>query len=149
MDERQLRYAAAIRAAGSLTGAAGALGREPSTLARALKRLEGELGAAFFRRGALGLTATREGEVFFEYADEAFRLLAAMNRAEEGNLTEREMEYLKIRLAYPEKFWKTANAYYRSNKAWISAKSIEKLTTAIAQTREKERFLNQIFSFHL
>ena len=59
------------------------------------------------------------------------------------------MEYLKIRLAYPEKFWKTANAYYRSNKAWISAKSIEKLTTAIAQTREKERFLNQIFSFHL
>lgn len=64
-------------------------------------------------------------------------------------LGEREVEYLKIRLAYPEKFWKTANAYYRSNKAWISAKSIEKLTTAIAQTREKERFLNQIFSFHL
>ena len=94
MDERQLRYAQAIRAAGSLTGAAGALGREPSTLARALKKLEGELGAALFRRGALGLTATREGEVFFEYADEAFRLLAAMNRAEEGNLTEREMEYL-------------------------------------------------------
>ena len=52
-------------------------------------------------------------------------------------LGEREMEYLKIRLAYPEKFWKTANAYYRSNKAWISAKSIEKLTTAIAQTRGK------------
>ena len=64
-------------------------------------------------------------------------------------LGEREVEYLKIRLAYPEKFWKTANAYYRSNKAWISTKSIEKLTTAIAQTKEKERFLNQIFSFHL
>ena len=64
-------------------------------------------------------------------------------------LEDREIEYLKIRLAYPEKFWKIANSYYHSNKAWISAKSIEKLNTAIAQTREKERFLNHIFSFHL
>ena len=64
-------------------------------------------------------------------------------------LDERAVEYLKIRLAYPEKFWKIANSYYHSNKAWISAKSIEKLNTAIAQTKEKERFLNHIFSFHL
>ncbi len=64
-------------------------------------------------------------------------------------LEDREIEYLKIRLAYPEKFWKIANSYYHSNKAWISAKSIEKLNTAIAQTREKELFLNHIFSFHL
>lgn len=64
-------------------------------------------------------------------------------------LEDREIEYLKVRLAYPEKFWKIANSYYHSNKAWISAKSIEKLNTAIAQTKEKERFLNHIFSFHL
>ncbi len=58
-----------------------------------------------------------------------------------------EMEYLKIRFIYPEKFWKVADSYYRSNKAWISAKSIEKMNVAIRQTEEKERFLNHIFSF--
>lgn len=64
-------------------------------------------------------------------------------------LTEAEMEYLKIRLIYPEKFWKIADSYYRSNKAWISAKSIEKLNLAIRQTEERERFLYNIFSLHL
>ncbi len=60
-----------------------------------------------------------------------------------------QMEYLRLRLIYPEKFWKVANSYYRSNKAWISTKSIEKINTAIRQTEEKERFLNNIFAFHL
>ena len=64
-------------------------------------------------------------------------------------LTKEDMEYLKVRLIYPEKFWKTANSYYHSNKAWISAKSIEKLSVAIRQTEEKKRFLEEIFSFHL
>ena len=64
-------------------------------------------------------------------------------------LSREEMEYLKIRLIYPEKFWKVANSYYHSNKAWISAKSIEKLDMAIRQTEEKKRFLEEIFSFHL
>jgi len=64
-------------------------------------------------------------------------------------LSEEEMEYMKIRLAYPEKFWKIASSYYHSNKAWISIKSIEKLQTAIFQTKEKERFLENIFEFHL
>ena len=64
-------------------------------------------------------------------------------------LTEAEVEYLKIRLIYPEKFWKTAHAYYYSNKAWIPAKNIEKFKTVIRQTKEKERFLEKIFSFSL
>lgn len=64
-------------------------------------------------------------------------------------LTEQEVEYLKIRLVYPEKFWKTANAYYYSNKAWIPAKNIEKFRTVIHQTKEKERFLENVFSFTL
>jgi len=64
-------------------------------------------------------------------------------------ISQEEMEYLKVRFIYPEKFWKIANSYYRSNKAWISAKSIEKINTAIWQTEEKERFLNHIFTFHL
>lgn len=64
-------------------------------------------------------------------------------------ITERELEYLKIRMIYPEKFWKVTDSYYRSNKAWISAKRIEKLDTAIRQTEEKRRFLEEIFAFHL
>ncbi len=60
-----------------------------------------------------------------------------------------EMEYLKVRFIYPEKFWKLANSYYRSNKAWISVKSIEKIHAAIRQAEEKERFLKRIFAYHI
>lgn len=62
-------------------------------------------------------------------------------------LAEEELKYLQNRLCYPEKFWKIADSYYRSNKAWISAKSIEKLDVAIRQTEEKKRFLEEIFAF--
>ncbi len=64
-------------------------------------------------------------------------------------LTEDEMEYLQLRLVYPEKFWKIANSYYHSSKAWISAKSIEKLEVSLCQTKEKERFLKNVFSYEL
>lgn len=64
-------------------------------------------------------------------------------------LGKEEMDYLRVRLIYPEKFWKIANSYYHSNKAWISVKSIEKLNVAIWQTEEKKRFLENIFAFHL
>ena len=59
-----------------------------------------------------------------------------------------EFEYIAICLAYPEKFWKTANSYYRSRKVWIPAKNLEKLELFIKQTEEKKKFLEQIFSFH-
>ena len=64
-------------------------------------------------------------------------------------LSSEETDYIKNRLIYPEKFWKIADSYYHSNKAWISVKSIEKLNVAIRQTEEKKRFLENIFSFHL
>lgn len=64
-------------------------------------------------------------------------------------LTENEMEYLKIRLIYPEKFWKIANSYYCTNKAWISVKNIEKIKTAIKQEEEKKKFLKEVFGFEL
>lgn len=64
-------------------------------------------------------------------------------------LTKEELEYVKLRLVYPEKFWKTASAYYHSNKAWISAKNVEKLKLSIRQTNEKKRFLEQVFDFRL
>lgn len=64
-------------------------------------------------------------------------------------LDDRELEYIALSLAYPEKFWKTANTYYHSNKAWIPEKNVEKLQTAITQTEEKLQFLENIFTFNL
>lgn len=60
-----------------------------------------------------------------------------------------ELEVIALKTAYPEKFWKTANTYYHSNKAWIPEKSVEKLQTAVSQTEEKIRFLQKIFTFFL
>lgn len=79
------------------------------------------------------------------------RLGARMLRAYDAvyPLSREQRDYLAVRLAYPEKFWKTANIYYHSNKSWISAKSVEKLQTAIAQTEEKKKFLANLFAFHL
>lgn len=62
-------------------------------------------------------------------------------------LSDEEMEYMKIRFLYPEKFWKIANSYYHSNKAWISVKNVQKLEMTICQTKEKERFMKSMFSF--
>lgn len=64
-------------------------------------------------------------------------------------LTKEEKNYVALRLLYPEKFWKCANTYYNSNKAWISSKSVEKLRVSIEQDETKKAFLEHIFSFHL
>lgn len=60
-------------------------------------------------------------------------------------LSKRELEYIRIRFLYPEKFWKITDAYYRSNKAWMPVKSIEKLHLNIEQMDEKRKLLNKIF----
>lgn len=79
------------------------------------------------------------------------RLGYRMLRAYDSEITlgKAQRDYLAVRLAYPEKFWKTANLYYHSNKAWIPAKNMEKLQTAITQNEEKKRFLANIFAFHV
>lgn len=52
---------------------------------------------------------------------------------------------LYYRLAYPEKFWKIVNFYYNSGKAWIPGKNQEKLERVIAQEKEKQNFLDEVF----
>ena len=64
-------------------------------------------------------------------------------------MQEGELEYIAICLAYPEKFWKAANSYYRSRKVWIPAKNLEKLELVIQQMEEKKDFLKTIFAFQL
>lgn len=52
---------------------------------------------------------------------------------------------LYYRLAYPEKFWKIANFYYNSGKAWIPEKNSEKLEKVILQEKQKQYFLEEVF----
>ena len=52
---------------------------------------------------------------------------------------------LYYRLAYPEKFWKIADFYYNSGKAWIPRKNQEKLERVITQEKEKQHFLDEVF----
>lgn len=63
------------------------------------------------------------------------------------SLSEIELKYLYVYLAYPEKFWKIANRYNNSHKAWLSGRNIEKLEKVITQEKEREQFLEMLFHF--
>jgi len=52
---------------------------------------------------------------------------------------------LYYRLYFPEKFWKIANFYYNSGKAWIPGRNGEKLEKLIQQEKEKQIFLDEVF----
>ena len=75
------------------------------------------------------------------------RMLQAYDQ--ENSLSQEKREYLAVRFAYPEKFWKISNMYYHSNKAWIPEKNTEKLKKVIAQTEEKKYFLESVFDLYL
>lgn len=59
-------------------------------------------------------------------------------------LKPQELSYLYFYLAYPEKFWKIANHYNQSHKAWLSGRNIEKLGKVIAQEGAREQFLQTL-----
>ena len=153
MDERQLVYAAAIEKAGSLRQSASELDREYSTLARSLKRLEEELGSPLFRRGSLGLRTTSEGEAFFAWARQALGVFRKMGRKQEGNLTEREMEYL-LRIRREKGIARAAQSLYiaQPSLSQILMKREEECGFAlftrekdgVRETNEGSRFLDQV-----
>ena len=153
MDERQLVYAAAIEKAGSLRKADRELDREYSTLARSLKRLEEELGSPLFRRGSLGLRTTSEGEAFFAWARQALGVFRKMGRKQEGNLTEREMEYL-LRIRREKGIARAAQSLYiaQPSLSQILMKLEEECGFAlftrekdgVRETNEGSRFLDQV-----
>lgn len=74
-------------------------------------------------------------------------LLEAYNKVRPMN--KEEMEFIALKLSYPEKFWKTASGYYRSNKAWTSEINVEKLSRSIAENEEKMMLLRNLFVFAL
>lgn len=59
-------------------------------------------------------------------------------------LSSEEREYLSIRMCYPEKFWKLANYYYNTNKAWIPGKHMEKLEKFLSQREKRVSFSKEI-----
>lgn len=61
----------------------------------------------------------------------------------ERHLEKEDYRMLYYRLAYPEKFWKIANFYYNSGKAWIPEKYQEKLLKVNRQEQEKKEFLKK------
>lgn len=60
-------------------------------------------------------------------------------------ITPIEWRSLRLRLAYPEKFWKIINFYYNSRKSWVSGRNYEKLENLISQERKKEKLLEKLF----
>ena len=64
-------------------------------------------------------------------------------------LAHAEKIHLYGRLAYPEKFWKIANFYYNSGKAWIPMKNMEKLYRLLDLEEEKKTFLEHYRGVYL
>lgn len=72
-----------------------------------------------------------------------FELLKEIFEAysEKIELEKEDYHYIYVLFSYPEKFWKIANSYYNTNKAFLSPKYLEKLETVIQQETEKHIML--------
>ena len=55
-----------------------------------------------------------------------------------------ELQYLVLKLSYPEKYWKILNHYFNSKKAWIPDKDIVKLSTVVEQKNKRRQFANML-----
>ena len=78
---RQVRYFVAVAERGSVSRAAQDIGTSPSTVAEALKALQGHLGAALFYRSAKGLTLTHKGHQFLRHAQNILATVSSAERA--------------------------------------------------------------------
>lgn len=76
-----------------------------------------------------------------------YELLCAYG--EEISLSKEDYRYIYILFSYPEKFWKIANGYYNSNKAFLSPKHVEKLQNVIWQEAEKREMLEKFEAYPL
>ena len=47
---------------------------------------------------------------------------------------------------FPEKYWKQLNFYYNTNKAWIPAKSTDKLKSLEDQEPARRRFIRRLMA---
>ena len=58
---------------------------------------------------------------------------------------EEERKVLYGLFLYPEKYWKQINFYYNTNKAWIPARSTEKILALKEQQDARKHFLEAVF----
>lgn len=61
-------------------------------------------------------------------------------------LSREEKMQLYVRLAYPEKFWKIANHYNNSKKAWASKRDGEKLRHLLGVEQSRQEFLEILYN---
>ena len=61
-------------------------------------------------------------------------------------VSEEEYRQLYMLLLFPEKFWKIANHYFNSHKAWLCERDIEKLDRMMEQESARTLFLENLFS---
>ena len=59
-------------------------------------------------------------------------------------VSEVERQVLYYLFWYPEKYWKQINFYYNANKAWVPAKSTEKIRKLEAQQEARESFIQTV-----
>ena len=68
MNEKELRYMKCIAEAGSIQKAAALLQKNPSSLSRAVHRVEEDMDIVFFKRTPEGLRPTQEGGLYLQAA---------------------------------------------------------------------------------
>ena len=78
MNDKELSYMLAIAKEGSIQKAAAALGKNPSSLSRAVRRIEEELDITLFKRTPAGLVPTVEGDVYLTAADEILKMYGSL-----------------------------------------------------------------------
>ncbi|WP_084467448.1 LysR family transcriptional regulator [Actinokineospora inagensis] len=81
LEVRHLRYLDAVGAAGSVTGAAAALGLSQPALAAQLQRIEQTLGGPVFDRGRHGARPTTLGRVLLPHARDILSALDELTTA--------------------------------------------------------------------
>lgn len=59
-------------------------------------------------------------------------------------ISEKERDILEIYLLFPEKYWKIANHYSNSHKAWPGVRDVEKLRRVIDQEGARQNFLESV-----
>ena len=73
-----------------------------------------------------------------------------LNKYDSGyNMSEEMKKQLLGVLLFPEKFWKIADHYYGSHKAWIPKRDIEKLEKIISQERDRITFIEKVFAIDI
>ncbi|MCR5835556.1 MAG: hypothetical protein K6G88_03530 [Lachnospiraceae bacterium] len=61
-------------------------------------------------------------------------------------VSDEEWKVFAALLLYPERFWKVANNYLNSGKAWLSEKNKEKLRMFLAQETGRGRVVEEFAS---